>query len=134
MGVLFAQPAPATAPAGANFAPEHWATQEFARTQRDRPLICGVVYQDHDGDGLCRATPPYQAGGVGEGTGGITVTLSHPQTGFTLSTQTTTHGYYAFETFVDTTFVITIEGQSATVDVQGQSVKVDHVSGAIRTY
>ncbi|RMG18865.1 MAG: hypothetical protein D6731_01030 [Planctomycetota bacterium] len=141
MGVRFGETANPTPPTQTNvgvagtplaFSPNHWVTQEIARTKRDRALISGVVYND-DGDGICEAFPPYRGNSGGEGRGGVTVTLTH-SSGFTLQTQTSSAGFYAFETFVDGDFTITIEGAQTTVRVAGDNVKVDHVNGQIRTY
>lgn len=87
-------------------------TQEFARTNSDRPFITGVVFTDGSGDGLCQD---------GEGRSGITVTPTHAAD-FVL---TTTAGSYAFEILIDGDFSIDVEGQIANVTVAGNNVKVD---------
>lgn len=107
-------------PSAGNF--NHFTTEEFAVTNRDRPFIVGTVFNDGNGDGIAQA---------GEGQANVTVTLSHAS-GFTLTTQSKSAGGYAFEVFVDEPFTITINGQSATVTINGDNVKVDSVSGAIQ--
>ena len=133
MGVLFNQPANAQAPDNLittqtgdslAFSPTHYAVQEFAKTTTDRALILGVVYNDANNDGICND---------GEGLAGQTVVLTHVS-GFTIQTTTDAAGGYCFESFVNTNFTIQINGQSTTVPVAADNVKVDLVGGAIRTY
>jgi hypothetical protein len=123
-GLEFNQPRPTTTPTGALFAPDHWASSELARTQRDRAFITGVVYYDADRDGVARN---------GEGRGGVTVTLSHAS-GFTLSTRTAAAGGYAFETFVDADFTISVGSRSGTITVGKDTVKVDDNGFNLFTY
>jgi hypothetical protein len=98
-----------------------WCCEEFAYTNTNKPFVVGVAYDDRDQDGVCRS---------GEGTPGVTVTLSHAS-GFQVSTTTKSAGGYAFEVFYDGTYTLTVGGQSTQVVVQGQNLKVDLKSGAI---
>jgi uncharacterized protein YkwD len=102
-------------------APSDYIVQEVAYTNRDRPFVVGVAYDDHDNDGVCRA---------GEGTPGTPVVLSHAS-GFTISTATRSAGGFSFEVFVDDTFTLTIGGRSTTVTLQGGTIKVDLRTGQL---
>jgi serralysin len=105
-------------------APSDYITEEFAYTKTDRPFVLGVAFDDRNGDGIAQD---------GEGTPGVTVTLSHAS-GFSISTQSLTAGGFSFEVFVDGTYTLTIDGKSTQVTVTTDSTKVDLKSGQLTTY
>lgn len=105
-------------------APSDYIVQEFAYTKTDKPFVTGVAFNDRDNDEIARA---------GEGTPGVTVTLSHAS-GFSISTTTKTAGGFSFEVFVPATYTLTIDGKSTQVTVAADNLKVDLRSGAIKTY
>lgn len=104
--------------------PSDYIVQEFAYSKTDRPFVMGVAFNDNDGDQVARA---------GEGTPGVTVTLSHAS-GFTVSTTTKAAGGFAFEVFVPATYTLTIDGVSTTIVVAADNLKVDLRSGQVKTY
>jgi uncharacterized protein YkwD len=103
---------------------EYFCTEEFAVTTTDRPFVTGVVFDDPDGDGLCRA---------GEGRGGVAVELVDAA-GATFTAQTASAGAYAFEILRDGVYTVRIAGQSVQVAVRGESVKIDAKDGALVGY
>lgn len=99
----------------------HYVTEEFAFSRNDKPFLLGTVYDDATADGLCR---------IGEGRGGVQVTLGHAS-GFQVTTTTASAGGFAFEVFVDAEYTLTIEGKSQRVLIQGGNKKVDLRSGVL---
>jgi uncharacterized protein YkwD len=105
-------------------APSDYIVQEFAYSKTDKPFIVGMAFDDRDNDEIGRA---------GEGTPGVTVTLSHAS-GFSISTTTKSAGGFAFEVFVPATYTLTIDGKSTQVTVTADNLKVDLRSGQVKTY
>jgi hypothetical protein len=101
-----------------------FVSEEVAATQRDLPLVLGSVFDDASGDGIARD---------GEGQGNVVVTLTHPS-GFALQTTTSSAGAFAFEVYASGPWTLSIGGSSKAITLGADNVKVDRVSGAVRTY
>ena len=86
--------------------------------------MLGTAFVDTTNDGVARA---------GEGVAGISVKLTHVS-GFSLTTTTNAVGAFGFEVYSKGTWTLTLDGKASQVVVGDDNVKVDLVSGAVRTY
>lgn len=94
-------------------------TLTLASSERDRPFVVGVAFDDANGDGIANA---------GEGRGGVSVSLTD-SSGESIQLLTATAGGFAFEILRDGEFTLESGGATTQITVQGKSVKADLIDG-----